>query len=80
MNTTILILSILKKSKDLGKNSMQIQNIDHVMGRRGERNFIGANLFSKLDELIKDKLINKKNNDYSLTIEGLEYLSKYQKE
>lgn len=80
MNPKILILSILKKSKDLGKESMQIQNIDHLMSRKGERNIIGANLFLKLDELIKDKLINKKNNDYSLTLEGLEYLSKHFKE
>ena len=74
MDITILILSILKQSKDLRKESMQIQNIDHILGRKGERNFIGNKLSVKLEELIKNNLISKSSNNYSLTEKGIKYL------
>ncbi len=76
MNITILILSILKQSKDLGKESMQIQNIDHILGRKGERNIIGSKLSIELEELVKNDLIYKFSNNYSLTKKGLQYLEK----
>ena len=79
-NTDLTILEILKTSKDLGKNQMQIQNIDHLLGRKGEREYIGARLFSKLENLVNKGFLKKENDYFSITDLGLDYLDKNSKE
>lgn len=79
-NTDLTILEILKTSKDLGKNQMQIQNIDHLLGRKGEREYIGARLFSKLENLVNKGFLKKENDYFSVTDLGLDYLDKNSKE
>ncbi|OIK47996.1 hypothetical protein BEI02_09685 [Elizabethkingia sp. HvH-WGS333] len=76
MNIDIKILEIFKISKDLGKNKIQIQNLDHLLGRKGEREYIGNALMIKLKELLKSQLIVNENTFYSITPKGLDYLEK----
>lgn len=80
MSINIKILNILKKSKELGKNKLQVQNIDHLLGRRGEKEFIGNKLFDKLQELLNDELIEYKITFYSITSKGLAYLEQNSEE
>lgn len=74
MNINVKILSILNISKELGKNKIQIQNLDHLLGRKGEREYIGSRLVRKLEEMIEEKLVEKNDTFYSITKKGLEYL------
>ena len=79
-NINVTILEILKTSKDIGKNKMEIQNIDHLIGRKGEREYVGAILIDKLEELINQGLIQKQNDYFSITEQGINYLSENSKE
>ncbi len=74
MSIEIKILELLKESIDLGKESMQIQNIDLLLGRKGEREFLGVFLIRKLEEMIKSELILKDKSQYAITQKGLGYL------
>lgn len=78
--TNVNILGILKTSQDLGKNKMQIQNLDHLIGRKGEKEYIGAKLFNKLEDLINQGLIKKDSNYYSITEQGINYLNENSEE
>ena len=74
MNIENKILEILKFSYDLGKNKLQIQNLDHLLIRKGEREYIGSTLMIKLKEMIKNDFISKNETFYSITQKGLDYL------
>ncbi len=77
MNIEYKILKILKFSYDLGKNKMQIQNIDHLLVRKGEKEYIGSVLTIKLKEMISNEIILKNETFYSITKKGLEYLEQH---
>lgn len=74
MDIEIKILSILKNSIDLGKGSMQMQTIDLLLLKNGEREFVGIFLIEKINKMINEGLISKIKSQYSITAEGLDYL------
>ncbi len=74
MEIKIAILELLETSKKIGKNSMQFQNLDHLLGRRGERYYLGSNLLLKLNELEIEEFIVKENKNYSIKDKGIYYL------
>ncbi len=79
MSIEIKILQLLKNSMDFGKQNMQIQNIDLLLLRSGETEFLGSFLIKKLDELIKEELVLKEKSKYSITQKGLDYLKQNSK-
>jgi predicted transcriptional regulator len=68
------ILSLLNESARLGKSSMQIQNIDLLLMRSGESEFLGNFLLKKINEMLKDDLIFEEKKNYSITSKGLAFL------
>jgi predicted transcriptional regulator len=74
MNIETKILNLLKESARLGKNRMQIQNIDLLLVRGGENEFVGNFLLKKMNEMLKDELIFKEKTNYSITSKGFIYL------
>ncbi|WP_046755960.1 hypothetical protein [Kordia jejudonensis] len=74
MKIKIVILSILNYNNTLGSQGLTINNIDHLLGRKGEREFIGKKLANKLEELFDDGYIFKNLKQYSITQKGIDFL------
>ena len=81
MKIEIKILNFFLLRKNNGSEYSNLINLDrYLVHSEKEKKYLGIYLSEKIQEMLKDDLINTNNNkEYSITSKGLQYLKKNSK-
>lgn len=78
MRIEIKILKFFLLSKENGREYSSLSTLDrYLVHVQKETKFLGGLLSNKIQELVKNKLIEENEQKFSITEKGIDYLSQH---